>query len=418
LETLKKSNRSQVYKTLKDGLVLRQARPDEREKVLALEKDIFGHEGVIEVAYLLDTYPGFSLEDVLVVVNGEDKIVSSMCFLETYWHMGKTVIKFGQPEFVGTLPDYRGRGLIRAQIEATDRWMEEGGFAFGLIGGISYFYRLFGYEYALDFPRVGHLHRDEHKAVFTMPDNVVVRHSAESDAPELVRMWRELIGDRDVYMEYDEATWRWRALTRFHEESAHEDRVAVQDGKVIGAVTLMGKAPNILLEHFLGNELAAQALITDAFAISEVEMIRIGTDREGKIGQWIRQFNPRLQPPYAWFIKIMNVQRAFESLKGELERRVATSPFAGLTRDLEVGFYQSGILLKFENGAITEIKSIPGNQSPKLGIAPDVLPKVLFGYRDLDELQNMFPDLDYPYNDQDLMRTLFPRLKPMTRFVI
>ncbi len=53
-------------------------------------------------------------------------------------------------EMVVTHPDYRRRGLVRALIERFHRVTAERGFDLCFIEGIPYYYRQFGYTYAVD----------------------------------------------------------------------------------------------------------------------------------------------------------------------------------------------------------------------------------------------------------------------------
>ena len=55
----------------------------------------------------------------------------------------------GRPELVGTLPEFRNRGLIRAQMDILHQWSAERGQPVQAITGIPFFYRQFGYEMAL-----------------------------------------------------------------------------------------------------------------------------------------------------------------------------------------------------------------------------------------------------------------------------
>src|SRR5512137_291623 len=58
--------------------------------------------------------------------------------------------KIGRPELVGTLPEYRNRGLVRIQFEEIHKWSAERGEMVQAITGIPYYYRLFGYEMCVD----------------------------------------------------------------------------------------------------------------------------------------------------------------------------------------------------------------------------------------------------------------------------
>ena len=55
-------------------------------------------------------------------------------------------------EFVATDEEYEGRGLVRRQFEYHHADVARRGELFQMIVGIPYFYRQFGYEYALPVP--------------------------------------------------------------------------------------------------------------------------------------------------------------------------------------------------------------------------------------------------------------------------
>ena len=63
-------------------------------------------------------------------------------------------VDVGRPEQVATHPDYRRRGLVRALFEAFHQRSAADGELLQAITGIEYFYRQFGYEYALDLAAI------------------------------------------------------------------------------------------------------------------------------------------------------------------------------------------------------------------------------------------------------------------------
>ena len=86
------------------------------------------------------------------------KIVSSMNLISQRWSYGGISFGVGRPELVGTLPEYRNRGLVRKQFELIHQWSAERGEMVQVITGIPYYYRLFGYEMALSLnqKRIGY----------------------------------------------------------------------------------------------------------------------------------------------------------------------------------------------------------------------------------------------------------------------
>lgn len=78
------------------------------------------------------------------------KVVSSNCLMSQTWNIVGIDTPTGMPEIVGTHADYRRRGLGRKQFELMNKWSEDRGHLFNTIMGIGYYYRQFGYEYAID----------------------------------------------------------------------------------------------------------------------------------------------------------------------------------------------------------------------------------------------------------------------------
>jgi len=77
----------------------------------------------------------------------------------------------GRPELVGTHPDYRRRGLIRAQFKIIHQWSAARGHAMQAITGIPWYYRQFGYEMALE------LHGSRQGSISDVP----IRKKGESE---------------------------------------------------------------------------------------------------------------------------------------------------------------------------------------------------------------------------------------------
>src|SRR5512136_687013 len=73
-----------------------------------------------------------------------------MCLIPQTWTYAGISFEVGRPEAVGTDPDYRRRGLVRMQFEVLHAKSEAMGHLVQGITGIPWYYRQFGYEYAID----------------------------------------------------------------------------------------------------------------------------------------------------------------------------------------------------------------------------------------------------------------------------
>jgi GNAT superfamily N-acetyltransferase len=147
-----------ILHDLGDGLIMRRASSADAEVLSAFNGNIHGEneQDTQRVAawthdLLGRPHPTLRPEDFLIVEEAATgRIVSSLNLIPQTWTYEGIEFRVGRPELVGTLPEYRNRGLVRAQFEEIHKWCLDRGFAVQAITGIPYYYRLFGYEMALD----------------------------------------------------------------------------------------------------------------------------------------------------------------------------------------------------------------------------------------------------------------------------
>ncbi len=144
---------------LGDGLILRRAILADTDALVELNSTILvdpdgpcPDEG--EAAWTRDlmsgAHPTVTPEDYTVVEDrNTGQIVSAMVLISQTWSYDGIPFAVGRPEQVVTRPEYRGRGLVRAQIEALHARSAAKGELVQGITGIPYFYRQFGYEMAV-----------------------------------------------------------------------------------------------------------------------------------------------------------------------------------------------------------------------------------------------------------------------------
>jgi GNAT superfamily N-acetyltransferase len=144
--------------SLGNGLALRLATPDDTEALAEFNTLVHLEEGE-PPDFLRDwtrvlmsgDHPTTSAADFVVIENAEDhKIVSAACLIPQVWAYDGIDFKVGRPELVGTDPAYRRRGLSRKIFETIHALSAAYGHQVQGITGIPWFYRQFGYEYALE----------------------------------------------------------------------------------------------------------------------------------------------------------------------------------------------------------------------------------------------------------------------------
>src|SRR5512142_3454349 len=96
-------------------------------------------------------HPRFRPDDFTVVEEAATgRIISTMNLISQTWTYDGIPFGVGRPELVGTLPEYRNRGLVRQQFEVMHQWSAERGEKVLAITGIPYYYRIYGYEMGLE----------------------------------------------------------------------------------------------------------------------------------------------------------------------------------------------------------------------------------------------------------------------------
>jgi len=122
---------------------------------------------------------------------------------------------------------------------------------------------------------------------------------------------------------------------------------------------------------------------------------------------------PRFEPPYAWYIRIPDLVAFIRYITPVLEDRLATSILARQTGELKLDLYRSGLRLQFADGKLVEVgpwRAPTYGDNAGAGCPPLVLLQLLLGYRSLDELKAIYPDVWANQEAYLLLNTLFPAL--------
>jgi hypothetical protein len=147
-------------KDLGNGLILRQANYGDGESLSDFNARIHQREdskkpddrvGMWTLDLVTRPHPTFKVSDFTIVEDiNTGRIVSTMGLISQTWSYAGIKFKVGRPELVGTDPDYREKGLVRVQFEVIHQWSVERGELVQGITGIPFYYRLFGYEMAME----------------------------------------------------------------------------------------------------------------------------------------------------------------------------------------------------------------------------------------------------------------------------
>jgi predicted N-acetyltransferase YhbS len=392
---------------------------DERdvERYVAAIASVNGETESLMADRVLRHRPEARYDDFFLVEDPRTgQVVSTTGLLPWRCRYGDVVLDVAMLEMVGTDPAYRHRGLIRAQIERFHHRVSAHGYDLSIIQGIPYYYRQYGYAYALD-----HWAYDSLPA-WRIPDRpdgsssrYRLRPATVDDAAVLTRLYQDATAGLQLYSLRDAAYWRylleWAGLAVRVVEDSDEGRVA---GYIYSLEGEEGRRITVPESQVASYE-AGMAVLRQLKAERAGE-IRLGGPGSAPLARIGRSLGSTARPGYQWLLRITDVARYLRKIGPVLERRVAASDCAGLTADLCINLYRQAYVLHFQAGKLIQVEragfvdASMGAGGGDLNIPPDAFVRLVLGYRELDELRDAWPDIRVVDESRHVLDVLFPRV--------
>ena len=202
-----------------DDIVLRLATPADVPSIVELTSAEIHPETTAEI-WALAADPGSA---TFLVAEAAGSVVSSLAVIEGRLVLAGTELRYVQVEFVVTEPEYRRRRLVADLLAVVHRAAEAADTPVSIIGGLEYFYRQFGYGYAIDESRRHRLldlpsGKDQRRAC---------REAELSDIPALDALQASVHRHADLVVASTPERWNW-LLRLDHERLV----VAEKDGRI------------------------------------------------------------------------------------------------------------------------------------------------------------------------------------------
>lgn len=433
----------EILRDLGGGLILRRAVRQDVDALADFDARVFSEQGPDQPdmrlhAWISDLaskpHPTFNVGDFTIVEDtNTGQIVSSLNLIPQTWSYAGIQFGVGRPEVVATLPEYRHRGLVRAQFEVIHQWSAERGHLVQAITGIPYYYRLFGYEMALDLgggragysahiPRLSESESEPYR----------VRPAAKADIPFLQSVYDFGAQRSLVKCEWNADLWRYEIYGKSEQnvnrivlciiENLQGEPVGYLGhpnfpwGKMLAAIQYELK-PGVSWAAVTPTVIRYLAQ-TGAAMLAEkpdekLEAFGFWGGREHPVYQVLNDSLPRVRKPYAWYIRVADLPGFLKHIAPVLEKRLADSSLVGHTGELKITFYRRGLRLVLDQGRFTTIEAWRPEPLGNSGDAafPDLtFLQLLFGYRTFEELMYAFPDCWYETEThRALLEALFPK---------
>jgi hypothetical protein len=405
-----------LRRDLGDGLILRSARREDGSELAEFNAAMHGDPqtpGSTLADWTLDLFetphPTFRVERDVTVVEDAGRIVSAVFLIPQVWSYAGLPIPTGQPELVSTHPDYRRRGLIRTQFDVIHEWSRAGGHLWQFISGIPWYYRQFGYGYALDLPpRPVMWLSDESPPASTSfslraatPADVPFLAELEAEAPSGTRLG-PLRGSDGFSLELARRPTGLLACEILVIETSSPAATPV--GYVSYQRRLNGGLVSLrAFELRRGTNWLEPAAVVASHLHHWVRGYPDGPGRGVRFAlptghPATRALATRLGSPptgtYGLYVRVPDVVAFLRAVAPVLEERLASSPAAGWTGDLRVDLHEHGIRLRVEEGQLVGIEpwSAPADGGSDASMTQEALLNLLLGNRSIDQLEHTIPD--------------------------
>lgn len=443
---------------LGDGLVRRWSTAADLDKIARCMATVFRgdageplsplHWARMDLAFNTP-FPLMGAEDCAVVEDTsrpDRPIVATACLWRQRWSFGGIPFGIGRPEYIGTRVEYRNRGLIRGLMEMVHARSAARGDLVQAITGIPYYYRQFGYEYALDLYGIRRVYlADIPPAVEGRQAEYHLRPAAAGDTADLLALYNQRRADSLVRCETDEEYWRYmitadelppiRSADPIYSPLIDRPYMIVDAaGAVAGyaAAAPVRRGTALLVDELeLYPHVNWQGVMPDL--LRELAQLGMHTPQRTPIGPGdepalelafnLGRAHPayevigaklaaRYEPPDGWYVRVPDVPAFLRHIGPVLEARLASSLLVGYSGDLKIDFYRGGLRLAFDQGKLQSAEpwqeALYGDEC-HAHFPPLIFLQLLFGYRSLDDLYAYFQDVWPKDEARLLLNTLFPK---------
>jgi predicted N-acetyltransferase YhbS len=400
-------------RVLDNGLTLKSvATADDAERLIAFNGQMFGQQVAVMTRALLFHHPA-SRPDYWLFIEDQSQIVSSLVLIPWEWRYDEVTLKCGEMGIVSTRESYRNRGLVRALDTRFKEILRADGFHLSHIQGIPYFYRQFGYEYALPLEMQW---RIELRHITAPADpGITFRPATAADIPTLMGFYDATARQLNITAVRNAEIWRYLLDHTVDTATETETWLLEADRRPIGycRVPREGFGEGLIVSETSRLDQRTAITLLDWLKTTSVERgkpyVRFNLPVTNDLLRVAKGYDAYDAGGYQWQIHVVDAARLLRQLTPVLERRLSASPFADLTQQVVISLYRTGLELQFDHGRLRSVNALPGPDHCDINIPPTLLAPLLLGYRSRAELSAFYPDLRVWGQSAILIDILFPK---------
>lgn len=385
-----------MQQPLPDGLVLRAATAADVPAAARLLAERGDPADAVDLELVVGTE---GPDGVAVVVDG-DRVVSTLTLLDEVVHIDGLAVPAGQIELVATDPEFEGRGLVRALVAWGHERSRQRGHLLQIMVGIPYFYRQFGYAYAIPMA--------PWRPLATVPAaaaDIEIRAAGLDDIPAMQALQDRAQSSVDVRMGHGASCWRWLV-----ERDGSEQWAAERDGAIVGTCrALPPEEGGAVAELAVADEDAARSLLAHAASrasedLSVQQRIGVAEAAEPFLG-------PATDKPDWYYARVERLAPLLEHLAPVLQDRLRSAGFGERDHEVLLSSWRSHVRFTIGPSGFRLLAEGGPEQAPVSkggsGVPPEALPGLILGPLGALGLEEALPDC-FLGRQRELMAALFP----------
>jgi len=382
-----------------DGWAIRTATEADLPQLCTLLAER-GDEADAEDLMLVVGDPDEGLDAVIVAVDG-DRVVSTATLLHETVSIGGIDVPTGQVEMVATVPSHEGRGLVRALMQEAHRRSAARGDLLQVMVGIPYFYRQFGYSYAMPIP----LAWDVSIAPPGDP-NIAVRVAGTADIGQMAALQDEAQAIADVRMPHSGGCWRWLV-----HRSGSTQLVAERAGSIIATARQTPPDEGVVLGELAGSAGGLRAIVASGARHGEVALLERATPAVDALLHDIAEVPDAPERAREWFYaRIPELAPLLDHLRPVLLDRFRSAAIGG-HHEVLLSSWRSHVRFSIDDDVVSDVVAGGPEQAPiskgGSGVPPDALAPLLLGPFGAAGLESHHGDVVLG-RQRELMEALFP----------
>jgi len=415
---------------LPDGFEFGVVESDEDlEELLKFHSIVHPNDDVEELRRQIDHLPGFGRE-MNYFIRDLDKgiIVTALNSIPFIWNYEDIQLRNLELGWVGTLKEYRRKGLNKLLYSYFDNLLLSGCYDISTIQGIPYYYRQFGYDFVIPMDRTVWIRTNQIQSFDekNLPNymKLNVRLAEKKDIPSMVNLFDSLNQKLLVYAPRSQELWEIQETMKKQFENEFQTHVVIDGSKIIGYFRLVKKInkdsfPNqstmtvieSSIPSFNGVLRALQFLYSEAI---QDDILLIGSQGPSfnTLSKVMENIGGSGKPWWKYQVRIPNMVEFLQKISPVLERRLVGTMFERLTYDMTMNTFQNCYSVTFSNGKIIDISDLGPQQvdeNQAFRAPPNDLVRLVLGAYSIDEIQQNNIDFVIRGEVRLIVEVLFPK---------